>query len=80
MITVSDSETHAAMRSLARQGLEIGDCGAATLAGLEALATDGECEDLRGAVGLGTKTRVLLVATEGASDPEGYRRIVSGPG
>jgi diaminopropionate ammonia-lyase len=80
MITVSDAETHAAMRSLAGQGLEIGDCGAATLAALEALATEDECEDLRRAVGMGTETGVLLVATEGASDPEGYRRIVSGPG
>jgi diaminopropionate ammonia-lyase len=80
MITVSDAETHAAMRSLAGQGLEIGDCGAATLAALEALATEEECEDLRRVVGMGTETRVLLVATEGASDPEGYRRIVSGPG
>jgi len=80
MVTVSDAETHAAMRGLAGQGLEIGDCGAATLAALGALATEGECEDLRRAVGLGPETRVLLVATEGASDPEGYRRVVSGPG
>jgi len=80
MVTVSDAETHAAMRGLAAQGLEIGDCGAATLAALEALATEGECRDLRRAVGLGSETRVLLVATEGASDPEGYRRILSGPG
>jgi diaminopropionate ammonia-lyase len=80
MVTVSDAETHAAMRSLAGHGLEIGDCGAATLAALEALATAGECEDLRRAVELGTETHVLLVATEGASDPDGYRRIVSAPG
>ena len=80
MVTVSDAETHAAMRGLAGQGLEIGDCGAATLAALGAVATEGECEDLRRAVGLGPETRVLLVATEGASDPEGYRRVVSGPG
>lgn len=80
MVTVSDAETHAAMRGLAAQGLEIGDCGAATLAALEVLAAEDECRDLRRAVGLGSETRVLLVATEGASDPEGYRRVVSGPG
>jgi len=80
MITVSDAETHAAMRRLAAQGLEIGDCGAATLAALEALATEAECQELRRAVDLGSETRVLLVATEGASDPEGYRRIVNGTG
>jgi diaminopropionate ammonia-lyase len=80
MVTVSDAETHAAMRRLAAQGFEIGDCGAATLAALEALATEGECRDLRRAVGLGSETRVLLVASEGASDPEGYRRTVNGTG
>jgi diaminopropionate ammonia-lyase len=80
MVTVSDAETHAAMRGLAAQGLEIGDCGAATLAALEVLAAEDECRDLRRALGLGSETRVLLVATEGASDPEGYRCVVSGPG
>ena len=78
MVTVSDAETHAAMRGLAAQGLTIGDCGAATLAALGALAIEAECEPLRQAVGLGSDTRVLLVATEGASDPGGYRRVVSG--
>ena len=68
------------MRSLAALGLTIGDCGAATLAALVALLTETECAPLRDAVGMGSETRVLLVATEGASDPEGYRRIVSGPG
>lgn len=80
MVTVSDAETHTAMRGLAAQGLEIGDCGAATLAALGALAIEAECEPLRRAVGLGPATRVLLVATEGASDPAGYARVVSGPG
>lgn len=36
-ITVTDDETHAAMRELAAQGLAIGDCGAAPLAALPAL-------------------------------------------
>ncbi len=80
MVTVSDADTHAAMRSLAALGLTIGDCGAATLAALAALATEAECAPLREAVGMGSETRVLLVATEGASDPGGYRRIVSGTG
>ncbi len=80
MVTVSDAETHAAMRSLAALGLTIGDCGAATLAALGALATEAGCAPLRDAVGVGRETRVLLVATEGASDPDGYRRVVNGTG
>ena len=56
------------MRELAAHGLAIGDSGAAPVAALPA------------AVGLGLGSRVLLVATEGPTDPEGYRRTVgTGP-
>jgi diaminopropionate ammonia-lyase len=64
-ITVSDAQTHAAMRALADRGLTIGDSGAAPLAALEQL---GE---------LGLSGRVLLIATEGATDPDGYRRAIA---
>jgi diaminopropionate ammonia-lyase len=72
MVTVSDDEAHAAMRELAAAGLTIGDSGAAGLAALRALVGDEECAPLREAVGLGATTRVLLIGTEGATDPEGY--------
>jgi diaminopropionate ammonia-lyase len=71
-ITVDDVEVHAAMRELAVAGLEIGDCGAAPLAALKALAREPECAALRDAVGLGAGSRVLLVATEGRTNPEAY--------
>ena len=54
-VTVSDAEAAAAMGELAEHGLEIGESGAAPLAGLRKLAAGGE---LAG-------KRVLLVATEG---------------
>jgi len=63
VITVSDAETHAAMRRLHALGLRIGDCGAAPLAAL-----------LRG--GFAPGERVLLIATEGVTDPEGYAAVV----
>ena len=69
-ITVSDAETRAAMRALAALGLRIGDSGAAPLAALEHLRTDPECGALREVVRL---DRVLLLATEGATDPGGLR-------
>jgi diaminopropionate ammonia-lyase len=75
-VTVTDAETHAAMRELAGAGLAIGDCGAAPLAGLRALAADPACAGLRAAVELAPETRVLLIATEGPTDPSGYRAIV----
>ncbi len=73
-ITVSDDETHAAMRELAARGLAIGDSGAAPLAGLHALRADPACAALREVVKL---DRVLLIATEGPTDPAGYAVTVA---
>jgi diaminopropionate ammonia-lyase len=71
-VTVTDGQTHAAMRELHGAGLRIGDCGAAPLAALRALAGD---DGARAAFGLGPDARVLLLATEGPTDPEAYLRI-----
>ena len=76
MLTVDDAEARDAMRELARAGLAIGDSGAATLAALRALASEARCAELRKAVALGPRTRVLLIATEGPTDPDGYRSTV----
>ena len=75
-VTVSDPEVHAAMRDLAAAGHAIGDSGAAPLAALRALACDDACAALRTAVALGPGSRVLLVATEGPTDPDSYARVV----
>jgi diaminopropionate ammonia-lyase len=79
-ITVSDPEAHDAMRELAALGLAIGDCGAAPLAALRALVADPECAALREAAGVGAAERVLLVATEGITDPDAYREVISREG
>ncbi len=63
-VTVTDAEVHHAMRDLAAAGHAIGDCGAAPLAALKHLG-----EGLLG-------DDVVLVATEGVTDPEAYRRAV----
>jgi diaminopropionate ammonia-lyase len=75
-ISVDDPEVHEAMRELAEGGLAIGDCGAAALVALRALASERECAELRERVALGPASNVLLVATEGPTDPEGYRAVV----
>jgi diaminopropionate ammonia-lyase len=77
-VTVEDAEARAAMRELAAAGLTIGDCGAAPLAALRALAGDPACAALREAVGLGPQSRVVLIATEGPTDPDGYARALAG--
>jgi diaminopropionate ammonia-lyase len=75
-ITVEDEVAHAAMRELASAGLAIGDSGAAPLAALRRLVTDPEASGLREAVRLTRETRVLLIATEGPTDPDHYHRVV----
>jgi diaminopropionate ammonia-lyase len=76
-VTVEDEEARAAMRQLAAAGLAIGDSGAASLAALRALTTDPACAELREAIGLDDARGVLLVATEGPTDPEGYAAAVT---
>jgi diaminopropionate ammonia-lyase len=76
-ITVTDAEVHAAMRELAAAGRAIGDSGAAPVAALRALAGDEACQALRAATGMTAETRVLLIATEGPTDPAAYRRAVT---
>lgn len=71
-IQVPDEPVHQSMRDLAALGFAIGDCGAAPLAALRALAGDPRRDHLR----LGPATRVLLLATEGITDPVAYRAVV----
>ena len=76
-VRVSDAESVAAMRELAALGYAIGDCGAAPLAALRALIGEPEGAELREAAGLAREgARVLLVATEGVTDPAGYAAAV----
>jgi diaminopropionate ammonia-lyase len=77
-VTVTDDEAVAAIRELAALGHAIGDCGAAPLAALRALMTEDDAAQLRAAAGLDRpSSRVLLVATEGVTDPAGYAAAVA---
>jgi diaminopropionate ammonia-lyase len=75
-VAVGDAEVAAAMRELAAAGLAIGEAGAAPLAALRALLADPEAAPLRDRVGLGAAARVVLVATEGPTDPATYAAAV----
>jgi diaminopropionate ammonia-lyase len=72
VVTVEDDRAAEAMRALAAEGVVAGETGAAGAAGLLELAAGGGAA----AVGLGAASRVLLLSTEGATDPESWRRIV----
>ena len=69
-LTVDDERARRAMRALAAEGVVTGECGAAGLAGLAAL--------LEGAGATPHPTRALILSTEGATDPDAYRRIIAG--
>jgi diaminopropionate ammonia-lyase len=79
-LAVPDSYVADATRLLAADGIVAGECGAAGLAALTALATDTHLSDARDALGLGRDSRVLLLSTEGATDPEAYARLVGDGG
>ena len=76
-VTVSDAEARGAVRELAAAGLAIGESGAAPLAALRALVEDAKCAALRESIGLGSDSRVLLIATEGPTDPDSHRRALT---
>jgi diaminopropionate ammonia-lyase len=72
-LAVPDDRAREAMRLLADAGIVAGESGAAGLAGLlEAV----EHDDVRDTLGLDGEARVLILNTEGATDPAGYRNIV----
>jgi diaminopropionate ammonia-lyase len=69
---LADGYAITAMRLLAGEGLTVGEAGAAGLAALVALAGD----DSELADSVRPACRVLVIATEGATDPESYARAV----
>lgn len=73
-MTVPDAGALAAMRRLADDdGVVGGESGVAGLAGLIAAAGEAQARD---ALALNDSARVLLIGSEGDTDPELYRRIV----
>jgi diaminopropionate ammonia-lyase len=71
-VTVDDADAEQAMRDMARIDVTAGETGAAALAGLRALTTS---SDRPAAIDLSGRS-VLVLCTEGATDPRAYTRIV----
>src|SRR5215217_2061228 len=77
LVAVDDEPAHEAIRLAADSGVVSGETGAAGLSGLlEILRTGGA--ELRRTLGIGGETRVLLFNSEGATDPDAYRRVMVG--
>jgi diaminopropionate ammonia-lyase len=76
-VSIPDEAAVACMRALHRRQPRI-VAGESAVAGLAALLLAGRDGFGRAALGLGEDSRVLLLGTEGATDPELYARLVAG--
>ena len=77
-LAVEDRHAEEAMRLLlsAPEGaIEAGESGAAGLAGLLALRREPPLSEAATRLGLGPSTTALVINTEGATDPRGFRRV-----
>lgn len=78
-MAIPDHLAEQAMQALAHDGITAGETGAAGVAGLIALMQDSQTSTARAALGLSVHSRVLVVVSEGATDPENYQRVVGQP-
>lgn len=73
-VTIGDEWARDAVRDLAAAGIEAGETGAAALGGLTALCRQGRTSAIAGL--LPPDASVLVLVTEGASDPAAWRSIL----
>jgi len=76
VVAVEDEWARRAMVMLSSEGLRIGESGVAGAAALMALFEDPTLAPVRDALRLGADSTVLLIGTEGVTDPDGYERVV----
>ena len=74
LVAVDDDTCRRAIRAHAEAGMDVGETGAAALAGLMAVV-----DDHRDALPVPATATVLLLATEGVTDPASFERIVGRP-
>ncbi len=74
LVAVDDDTCRRAIRAHAEAGMDVGETGAAALAGLMAVV-----DDHRDDLPIPATATVLLLATEGVTDPASFERIVGRP-
>jgi diaminopropionate ammonia-lyase len=74
LVAVDDDTCRRAIRAHAEAGMDVGETGAAALAGLMAVVDDHRAE-----LPIPATATVLLLATEGVTDPASFERIVGRP-
>ena len=79
IVSIGDGWACRAMRELADAGVVAGETGAASLAGLTAIVESDQSAQWRTSLRLDSAARVLVLCTEGATDPQAWSRIVGKP-
>jgi diaminopropionate ammonia-lyase len=74
-VAATDDAAREAMRVLADAGIVAGESGAAGLAGMLSLAAMDDWPATRERLGLDASSHVLVVVTEGATDPDAWEAI-----
>ena len=72
-LRLSDSTIGPAMKRLSARNIVSGESGAATLAAFAAICSDEKTKQL---TGIDENSRILLISTEGATDPYIYKKLV----
>ena len=72
-VRLSDSTIAPAMKRLSFENIISGESGAATLAAFTAICSDKKAKEL---VKIDQDSRILLISTEGATDPQIYMKLV----
>jgi diaminopropionate ammonia-lyase len=75
-ISIEDEWACQGMRKFATLGLVSGETGAAGIGGVLALLHDPSLSAARTSLGIDNSTRILVICTEGATDPVAYEQIV----
>ena len=73
---IEDEHAVAAMRALAIEGIQAGESGAAGAGALLALLEGPGGNATREQLGLSSHSRIVVLVTEGITDPAAWRRLV----
>ena len=75
-LAVTDNYAEDAMRAYYKENVTSGESGASGLAGLLALCRDTGLKEAKEKIRLNESSRILLINTEGDTDPVNYKKIV----
>ena len=76
---IGDGYAEEAMKEYAQWGVVAGESGASGLAALLALLQAPSLAEAKEKIGLNAQSRILLINTEGDTDPQNYQKIVGLP-